>query len=255
MSLSETTIRPRAGWLAVGALAGLALAVAFGPLLATRPASAQDPATNPEHTITVGGTGIVKIAPDVADISVGVTITRPTVREARSVAASQMAAVIAALKKAGVADKDIQTSGLSLSPVYDYSNSGKAPRITGYQVSNSVTATVRDLDTVSDVVDGAMKAGATDMGGITFRVDDPTAAQAQARTAAVKDARAKADALAKAAGVSIAGVATISEVSYTPPVPMPYMAAGGAKAADEATPIQVGTNDVSVSVNVVFLID
>jgi uncharacterized protein YggE len=254
MTSFVASVRPRAGWLAFGALAGLAAAVAFSPLLTPRAAKAVDPATSPEHTLSVSGTGLIKIAPDVADLSVGVSITRATVRQARADAATQMAAVIAALKKAGVAERDIQTSGLSLNPVYDYNNSNK-PRITGYQVSNMVTATIRDLDTVSDVVDGAMNAGATDLNGLTFRVDNADAAQAQARDAAVKDARAKADALAKAAGVSIIGVQTIVEASYTPPQPVYYEAAAGAKAADAATPIQTGTNDVTVTVNVVYLID
>ena len=253
MASFDVSVRPRLGWLAAGALFGLAATVACAPLLAPRAARAVDPATNPEHTISVSGTGVVKIAPDVADLSVGVGITRPTVRQARADAAAQMTAVIAALKKAGIADKDIQTSGLSLDPVYDYSNNRQ--RITGYRVSNTVTATVRDLDTVSDVVDGAMKAGATDLNGLTFRVDDPAAAQAQARDAAVKDARAKAEALARAAGVSITGVQTITEQTASMPQPI-YMAAGAARTAeDAATPIQVGTNDVSVSVGVVFLID
>jgi uncharacterized protein len=256
MTSLQLSLRPRTAWLAVGALAGLAAAVAFAPLLTPRAARAVDPtgATAPEHTISVTGSGLVKIAPDVADLSVGVSITRPTVKAARADAATAMTAVIAAIKKLGVADADIQTSGLSLNAVYDYNN-GNKPKITGYQVSNTVTATIRDLDKVSDVVDGAMNAGATDMNGLTFRVNDPAAAQAQARDAAVKDARSKADALAKAAGVAITGVATISE-SATTPQPIYYAERNAAPAADAAsTPIQTGTNDVSVDVSIVYLID
>jgi uncharacterized protein YggE len=256
MSSTLASVRPRTGWLAAGALAGLALTVAFGPALLPKAARAVDPSTTtPEHTISVGGVGTVQIPPDVADVSVGVDVTRPTVKEARSVAATQMTAVIAALKKAGVADRDIQTSGLSINAVYDYSNNSK-PRITGYQVSNTVTATVRNLDTVSDVVDGAIAAGANQLNGLTFRVDDPKAAEAQARDAAVKDARAKADALAKAAGVSITGVQTIVESSAPTPQPI-YMDRMAAPAASDGakTPIQTGTNDVTVTVNIVYLID
>jgi uncharacterized protein len=253
MDFTLVSVRPRTGWLAAGAVAGLALAVVFGPAFAPKAARAVDPTTNPEHTISVTGTGIVKIAPDVADLSVGVNITRPTVKEARAVAARQMTAVLAALAKAGIADKDVQTSGLNLNPVYDYS--GNTQRLTGYTVSNTVTATIRNLDTVDDVVDGAMKAGATTMDGLTFRVDDPAAAEAQARDAAVKDARTKADALARAAGVSISGVQTIVEQTANTPQPIMYEAAVPRAASDASTPIKTGTNDVSVSVSIVYLID
>jgi uncharacterized protein YggE len=166
-----------------------------------------------------------------------------------------MQAVIAALRKAGIADKDIQTTSLSLQPVYDYSTNNNPPRLTGYQIVNAVQATVRKLDTISDVIDGALAAGATTLDGITFRVDDPTAAEAQARDAAMKNARAKADALAKAAGVSITGVSSISEQSGSVPVPVPYYAAGAAGDKAASTPVQVGTNEVDVSVGVVYLID
>jgi hypothetical protein len=256
-SLTGSTTRPRLGWLAVGAFAGLALAVAFGPALTMRPARAVDgTTTTPEHTISVSGIGRVTTTPDVADVRVGVQVTRTKVRDAQSAAATAMAAVIAALKSAGIADKDIQTTSLSLQPVYDYSSNGNTPRLTGYQIVNAVQATVRRLDTISDVIDGALAAGATTLDGITFRVDDPASPEAQARDAAMKNARAKADALAKAAGVSITGVSSISEQAGSVPVPMPYMATGGAldKAA-ASTPVQVGTNEVDVSVSVVYLID
>ena len=254
-SLTGSTVRPRLGWLAAGAFAGLALAVAFGPALSPRPARAVDGSTAPEHTISVSGTGRVTTVPDVADVRVGVTITRVKVRDAQAAAATAMQDVIAALKKAGISDKDIQTTALSLQPVYDYNSNGTAPRLTGYQIVNAVQATVRKLDTISDVIDGALAAGATTLDGITFRVDNPAAAEAQARDAAMKDARAKADALAKAAGVSINGVSSISEQPGSVPVPVPQFAAGAAGDKAASTPIQVGTNEVDISVSVVYLID
>jgi uncharacterized protein YggE len=254
-SLTGSTARPRLGWLAAGAFAGLALAVAFGPALAMRPARAVDPATTPEHTISVSGIGRITTVPDVADVRVGVMITRTKVRDAQSAAATAMQAVIAALRKAGIADKDVQTTSLSLQAVYDNSSNGNAPRLTGYQIVNAVQATVRRLDTISDVIDGALAAGATTLDGITFRVDDPSAAEAQARDAAMKNARARADALAKAASVSITGVSSISEQSGPVPVPVPYAAAPAALDKAASTPVQVGTNEVDVSVSVVYLID
>jgi len=254
-SLTGFAARPRLGWLAAGAFAGLALAVAFGPALTMRPARALDPATTPEHTISVGGIGRITTVPDVADVRVGVMITRTKVRDAQAAAATAMQAVIAALRKAGIADKDVQTTSLSLQPVYDYSSNGTPPKLTGYQIVNAVQATVRKLDTISDVIDGALAAGATTLDGITFRVDDPAAAEAQARDAAMKNARAKADALAKAAGVSITGVSSITEQSGSTPVPVPYLAGAAATDKAAATPVQVGTNEVDVSVSVVYLID
>src|SRR5450759_1350076 len=255
-SLTNPVARPRLGWLAAGAFAGLAAAVAFGPALMPPGARAVDPATTtPEHTISVSGLGRVTTVPDVADVQVGVTLSRAKVRDAQAAAATAMAAVLAALRTAGVADKDIQTTQLSLQPVYDYSSSGTPPRLTGYQIVNSVKATVRKLDTLSDVIDGALAAGATSLDGITFRVDDPSAAEAQARGAAMKNARAKADALAKAAGVSITGVSSISEQSGSVPVPVPYAAAPAALDKAASTPVQVCTNEVDVSVSVVYLID
>jgi uncharacterized protein len=236
--------------LAIGAL----VAGVVGSALAPRSALAVDPTAPKEHMITVGGTGRVIIAPDVADLRLGVAITKPTVKEARNLAAAQMTAVIAALKKLGIADKDIQTSGLSLQPNYTYPTSG-TPRLTGYTMSNGVSVTIRDLEKLGDAIDGGLAAGATTLDGVWFRVDDPSGAQRQAREQAVADARAKAGTLASAAGVTITGVASISEVSAPGPQPMFYEGARlQALAPDAGTPIQVGTNEVVVTVTVEYLI-
>ncbi len=240
----------RPGWLAVGVLAGLALAVVLGPALAPRAARAVDDA-EPDRTISVGGTGTVTLVPDVADLHVGVVVQKPKVREAQAAAATAMEGVVKALRAAGIAERDIQTTTLSLQPVYVYPTNA-SPRITGYELRNGVVATVRDLTRLADAVDGALAGGGTTLDGLAFRVDDPTAAEAQARTQAMKAARAKADALAAAAGVSIVGVASISEESSPAPWPVPY---AGARAADEAaTPILPGTSEITVSVSVVYLL-
>ncbi len=163
----------RTRWLGAGALAALLVVALAAPSFGPHPAAAVDPtAASPEHTIAVSGVGRVILAPDVADLRVGVSFTRPTVKQARADAAAAMTKVVAALKAAGIADKDIQTSTLSLSPNFDY-NAGNAGKLTGYTLSNAVSATVRDLDRVGDALDGAMAAGATSVDGITFRVDDP----------------------------------------------------------------------------------
>ena len=240
-------------WLAVGGGIGLLVALAGAPSLAPHAALGADPAaaTTPEHTITVTGTGRVTLTPDVADLQLGVNITRPTATQARADAADAMTRVVAAIRKGGVADKDIQTSNLSLGPVYDYSNNGNG-KLTGFQVTNIVAVTVRDLSTVGDIMDAAVTAGATSVNGVNFRVEDQTAAEGQARTAAVVDARAKANALAAAAGVTIAGVSSIAE--NIAPVPYPVAYAAGAPAKDASTPVSPGTTEIDITVTVVYRI-
>ncbi len=253
VSVSLPMPAARTRWLATGALAAL-LTVALGaPAFGPHPTLASDTTNPPEHTISVQGTGRVIVTPDVADVRLGVMLTRPTVAQARADAASAMSAVIAALKSTGIADADIQTALLSLQPVYDYNSKTNPPKLTGYQLTNEVTATVRNLDKLADAIDGALKAGATTMDGVTFRRQDQTAAEKQARIAAIADARAKADTLASAAGVSISGVSSINELSATTPVPMAQAAVPSADRA--ATPVQPGTLDVEIDVAVVYTID
>jgi len=251
------TLGPRARLIAVGIGVSLFLAATSAPALTPRPTLAVD-STTPEHTISVSGTGTVTLKPDVADLHLGVLITRQTVKAAQADAASAMTKVIAALKALGIADKDIQTSNVSLQPAYDYSSNSNPPRITGFQMSNSVTVTVRDLAKLGDAIDNGLAAGATSLDGVNFRVDDETAAEAQARQAAMAEAKSKAQTLATAAGVSISGVASISETSA--PMPYPIMYSGGAPAAavdgsKVATPIQAGTTDVMITVAVTYLIN
>ncbi len=255
-TLTIPTPGPRARLIAAGIGVSLFLAATSMPALSPRPAAAADPtATTPEHTISVSGTGTVTLKPDVADLHLGVLVSRTTVKAARADAASAMTKVLAAIKALGIDDKDIQTSNVSLQPTYDYSNGTNPPRITGFQMSNSVTVTVRDLDKLGDAIDNGLAAGATSLDGVTFRVSDEAAAESQARQAAMAEARSKADTLATAAGISIAGVASISETSAPIPGPVYYGAAGAAPdSAKVATPIQVGTNDVTITVSVIYLI-
>lgn len=243
----------RLRWLAAGLAGGLLVAAVAGPALTPRSALATDPAAPTEHTISVSGIGRVVISPDTADLRLGVTTTAKTVTAARDANAPAMAAVIAGLKKLGIADRDIQTTTLSLSPVYDYPTNGSAPRLTGYSLTNSIAVTIRNLDIVDDAIDGAMAAGATTLDGIAFRVADQAAAEQQARSAAMAEAKAKAGALASAAGVSITGVASISET--VSPIPYPVYGGAGIALRDAATPIQPGSSEVSVTVSVVYVID
>ncbi len=257
MSSDRSSSSPslRARWLGAGALAAILVVALAAPSFGPRSTLAVDPTQAPEHTITVTGSGRATVAPDVADVRIGVQVTKPTVKEARDAAAASMTKVVAALKAAGIADKDIQTSTLSLQPTYEYPPTGGQGKLTGYMLTNAVSATVRDLDRLADAVDGAMNAGATTVDGISFRVEDQTAAEAKARAAALDQAKAKAQQLAAGAGVTITGVASIAEGASSP-IPIPYpQAAKAAGAADLSTPIQVGTNEIDVSVTVSYLID
>jgi uncharacterized protein YggE len=249
--------------IAVTAAASLLIGIIVGPIISGHPTVAADPtgtpghtvaadtAGAPEHTVTVSGSGQVSVAPDVADVVLGVSITKPTVAEAQSAAATSMASIIAAVKKDGVDSVDIVTVNLSLSPVYAYNNDGSVSRLVGQQFTNSVRVTVRDLGRVAAVVDDSVAAGATTIQDISFRLNDPKPVQAQARELAMKDARTKADALTSSAGVSIKGVASISETSTTPLVT--YGAAIDVK-AQASTPIQTGTTDVVITVSVSYLV-
>jgi hypothetical protein len=244
---------PRSRVIALTAAAGLLLGVVVAPIMIGHSAAA-DPSTSPDHTVTVTGMGQVSVAPDVADVMIGVTVQKPTVSAAQSAAASSMTSVLAAIKKDGVADKDIVTTDISLSPVYDYSSNGSAPKLVAQQFSNTVKVTVRDLKSLSAVVDDAVAAGATTINSVGFRLDNPASVQAQARVLAMKDARSKADVLTGAAGTSVKGVATITETT-TQPSPIYYSAAAlDSKSAGAATPIQTGSTDIIVQVTVSYLI-
>jgi hypothetical protein len=256
--MSDTLTIPLPGQrtrvLVTGAAIGLVAATLFGSQFGPRPVGAAD-ATSNQHTISVAGTGRVTLSPDVADLRLGVTFTRATVKEAREVAAVRMTAVLAALKKLGVADKDIQTAMLGLQPVYDYSTGGNPPRLTGFQMINAVSVVVRDLDKLGDLIDTSLLAGATSLDGVSFRVEDQTKAEAQARDQAMADAKAKATELAKAAGISITGVASIAETSAPVPYPYAYQDSRGglaAPAADKPTPVALGTLEVVVTVSVSY---
>ena len=206
------------------------------------------------RTITVTGTGRVLVAPDVADLRLGVTTTEPTVEKARSGNAAAMSRVLAALRAAGIEARDIQTSNLSLSPAYDYS--GPTPRLTGHTLQNTVAVTIRELANVGRAIDGALEAGATTVDSISFRVDDLAPHEQAARRLAVEDARAKAEVLAAASGVSIAGVGSISELGGPMPIPFAGMErAKFAMAADAGTQVEAGTNEIAISVAMSFLIE
>lgn len=212
----------------------------------------QPVSTSPSSArITVPGHGAVRVAPDVADVRLGVVTLRPTAGEARSAAATTMELVLASLRDGGVASRDLRTTLLNLDAVRDWSDGSQ--RITGYQLSNVVEATIRSIDATGALIDAALAAGATSLDGLTFRLDDPTEALAEARRLAVADARRRAETLASEARVGIGRVVAIVEGGAVAPGPPRPVAMFRAKAeADAATPVEAGTNDLLIDVTVEF---
>lgn len=203
-------------------------------------------------TIVVSGTGRVAVQPDLADLRLGVAVARPTVAAARAEAAATMEAILRAVTGAGTERRDIRTTLLSVQPRYDYRD-GQAPKLTGYELANVVEVTIRDLDRVGDVVDGALGAGATSMDGLSFRVADPAPAEREARIRAMAASRASADVLAEAAGLTILGVADVLEGdSPRPPTPRYKAERMALAAADVGTPVETGSMEIAVTVTVTY---
>jgi len=209
-----------------------AIPIAAAALLAALPAQAQPPQPTPEARVIVIGEGSVSVAPDHARLSGGVTTRAKTVKEATDANSKLMNAVTAALIDAGIADKDIQTSRFSIQPVYAQPQPQTEPRLNGYSVSNQVSVNVRQIAKLGETLDRMVAAGATDVGNVAFLIADPSKALDQAREAAVADARRKAELYARASGLTLGGVAWITEdSSYTPPMPMAGLRAAAVKAA------------------------
>ena len=209
--------------------------------------------TSAHGTIVVSGTGRVAVEPDVAELRLGVAVSRPSVEAARTAAAETMSAILGAVVAAGVEKRDVRTTLLSVQPRYDYRD-GVAPTLVGYDLANIVEVAARDLPNLGAIVDAALSAGATSLDGLSFRVDDPREAERAARLGAVAEARSRADVLAEAAGVTIAGVADIVEGGPPPTWPQPMAARMLRATADAGTPVEAGTTEISVTVAVTFRI-
>jgi hypothetical protein len=195
--------------------------------------------------VTVTGEASVAVAPDTALMRIGVTSQGKTAREASEANGKQMTSVLAAIKDTGIADRDVQTSRLSLQPQYDATKSG-APRLTGFQVTNQVTIKIRDIDKLPSVLDRAIAAGANEMSGIEFVVSEQSKLLDQARNDAIADAHRKAELYANAAGVRLGHVVAITEEGSNPP-PRPVMQAMRAGAVPVAPGEQMLRASVTVS--------
>lgn len=205
-------------------------------------------------TVSVTGTGRVRVQPDRFSFTVGVQTQGQSVETAVNDSNARVAAVTAALKKAGAAPEEIQTSGFSIYPQQDYSQ-GQMPRLIGYQVSNNITVTKKQIADAGKLLQAAIGAGVNTSSGLQFSVGDPTRGRDDGLRAAFADARAKATLLASAAGRTLGPAMAISE--GTEPVVMPRPMEGRvmamSKAADVSqVPVESGSEELTFTVSVVF---
>ena len=233
---------------------GAALALSLPAAALAAPAMAQPAAP---RTIVVSGDGEATAAPDMATLTIGVQTEAKTAAEALSQNAARMDAAIKKLKQRGVDEKDIQTSGLSVSPQYDYDSSRprSEPRITGYMASNNVVVKLRKLDKAGSIIDDAISGGANSMSGLSFGFADLSPLLKEARRNAVKDARERAELYADAAGVKLGPVLRISDTFDVQPGPMPYAEVAAMDAKVASTPVSVGESSISARVTVVYGIE
>ncbi|OCC25101.1 hypothetical protein MB02_05655 [Croceicoccus estronivorus] len=225
--------------LAVSALAAPAMA-----------AEVQLQASGPVVELSVSES--VKARPDIATIGAGVSTRAPTAVAAMQQNAKAMDAVIAKIKALGIAKEDVQTTGINLNAQYDYDRNTQKQVFRGYQASNNVSVMLRKVEKVGEVLDALVAAGATDINGPSFSIDDDTAAKAQARKAAMDHARSQAMEYAQMAGYSNIRLLEVSEsIGRTGPVPMMRMAADSAGAAPP-TPVEPGLVDTGVTVSVKY---
>jgi len=233
---------------------GATLALCALPLV---PAAAQ-PQPN---TIILNGTrldvvatGEVSRVPDMARITAGVVTVAPTATTALAQNATQMAAVRAALKRAGIADRDIQTSSINLYPDYRHDAQGSNPQIIGYRASNEVAVRFRDIAATGRILDALVAQGANQINGPMLTIDKPEAALDEARTQALANARRRAELYARALGKRVGRILSISEAgaNYAPPVVMMRQSARGGNAMADSTSVDPGEQTVAVSLSVSF---
>lgn len=226
-----------AAMLAVPAAASAQSAVQVQPIAGTR--------------LDISATGEVSRVPDVAIISTGVVTRASTASAAIQQNAQRMERVRAALKRAGIEDRDIQTSTLSLNPEYNYQQN-QAPKLTGYQASNQVSVRFRDIGETGKILDALVSEGANQISGPNLTIDKPEAALDEARVKAIATGRARADLYARALGMRVVRLLSVSESGgYAVPPPMP-MYARAEMAQDASTKIDPGEQKIQVSVSMSF---
>ena len=229
-------------------------ALMLGAAALPMPASAQQASitqTIAGTKLDVTATGEVTRVPDVAIITAGVVSRSATATGALQDAANRMAKVLAALKRAGVADRDIQTSNVSLNPEYRYPQN-ESPQLTGYTATNQLTVRFRDIGASGKILDALVSQGANQINGPNLTIDKPEAALDEARANAVAIGRARAEAYARALGLRVVRVVSVSESGGGYPVPPPMPMYARAEAAQADTKIVPGEQKLQVSLAMTF---
>ncbi|RCK76746.1 MAG: Protein of unknown function DUF541 [Anaerolineae bacterium] len=228
-----------AAWLLSACAGGQAYAQTPPPAASTQP-----------RTLSVTGSGKSYLVPDIAYIYIGVHTENPEASKAVAENTSRSQKVTEALKKFNIAAKDIQTTNFSIYPQQQFDSQGKVTGVL-YVVDNTVYVALRDLTKIGDLLDAVVNAGANTISGISFDVEDKTAALAEARAAAVADAQKQAEELAKAAGLTLGEIMSISTFTSTP-YPIYDGRGGGGAAMQAAVPIAPGQTVLQVDVSVVY---
>lgn len=233
--------------LALVALLGVAWAGTASAQSTQPEAAAETP-----RTLSVSGSGLVSLVPDIAHIYIGIHTENKNASEAVGSNNAQTQAVIEALSGFGIDEKDIQTSNFSVYPQQEWGPDGQVTGVT-YVVDNTVLVAVRDLEQIGQILDEAVKAGANSISGIQFDVVDREAANQQAMQAAIANAQARAEVLAEAAGVQLGAIQTI-EASMSSIQPYPVERAYAMDATQAAVPVSPGQMQISYEVYVIFTI-
>ena len=232
-------------------LLAFALAAALPMTSHARPAADLAAPATQGTLLSVSATAEASRTPDIATLSTGVVTQAADANAAMRDNAVQMDRMLAALRAAGIAPRDIQTSGINLNPQYKYAEN-QPPAIVGYQASNTVNVKVRELAKLGKVLDALVAQGANQINGPSFGIDQPEAALEEARLAAVKKAQAQAQTYARALGLQVKRIVSISEGGASLPRPVPMMRAMAADAGFKETAVAPGESSVSVSVEMVF---
>ena len=250
-----SNIRPLGNRLLHASLlaASLSLAAMTASAQTTPPTAPLAPMTTSDGTLlSVSAQAEAKRVPDVATISAGVMTQAGDANAAMRANATQMDKVMAAIKAAGIAERDIQTSGVNLNPQYKYVEN-QNPTIIGYQASNNVNLKVRDIAKLGKVLDALVASGANQINGPSFEIDQPEPVYDEARRAALDKAQARAQMYAKTLGLQVRRIVSISEGGgFHPPVPMPMMAMARDSKMEAQTAVSPGETTLSANLDVVF---
>lgn len=242
----------RGNRLAIRSVASILTGIMLAGLLLVLPGVWTQPARAQDHRLFASGEAVIEVTPDFAQVVIGVETEAATASSALQQNTRRMSAVVEAIKRAGVAQQDLQTADYNLTPVQVYDENLKRTRLVGYRASNQLSIRVRNLETVGKLIDDAVTAGATNVDGISFSVTDQAAWENRAIEKAIAETQARAKLMAKAAGVSLGQAVTIQ--ASVQPVPVNLSPRGGVlyESAKISTPVESGRIKIRANVQMVF---